>query len=1116
MKKAIILSFMIGVFAHPASAAISDGANAVDLIGQYTDLTGDTVSYTKSGLNNGPNALGFQLGVSTGKLDMALDPVNHRMFITDTGNNRVLVFNLNGSNILVDKMPDYVLGQTDFYTGTLANTQSGLNTPNAVVFDQVTNRLFVAEHDGARVKVFDVSTVTSGQDATHVIGQTTFTGASSGNTQSSLNTPYDIALDSATNRLFVAERSGNRVKVFDVATSTIANGQNAINVLGQTTFTGASSGNTQSGLNTPASIDLDPVTNRLFVGEDLANRVKIFDIASITDGENAINILGQTTYTGTSLQNSQTGFNGIAGVAFDSTGNRLFVAEFGNRVKVFDVASTTNNEPAINILGQTTYTGSVADTNAQSSISSARSVSFDASNNLLYVSGSASRVKVFDVASITNGENAVDTIGHYLDTAGTVVSYTMDGSNNGPGPLGFYAPKYMLLDEVHHRLFVTERNSNRVLVFNLSVTNTLSDKIADYVLGQADFYIGTLATTQSGFNTPQGLALDPATNRLFVADQFSHRVMVFDVASITNGENAINVLGQTTFTGASSGNTQLGLNQPQDLAFDPGTNRLFVAESGGHRVKVFDVSTSTITNGQNAINVLGQTTFSGSTASSTQSGLNSPQGLAFDSGTDRLFVAEASGHRVKVFDVASITNGENAINVLGQTTFTGASSGNTQSGLNSPQDVTFDPGTDRLFVAEGGGHRVKVFDVASVTDGENAINVLGQTTFTGASSGNTQSGLNSPQGLAFDATANRLLVSESSGHRIKFFDVSVATPDTTPPSVSITAPTSGATVSGTTALSANASDAVGVSGVQFYVDSVARGSEDTVSAYSISFDTTGVADGAHTVFAVARDSAGNYATSSTVSFTVDNTVPGISTLSPADDASGVAIAADLVITFTTAVDVETGNIVIKNAVGDVVVESIDVTGGQVTGSGTDTITIALTANLAEGTTYYVQIDATAFDDTAGNSFAGIADTVTWNFATVAAAVTNANSSSGRKKGSSIQSRVRNLIESGNQQRATELMQDFPGVFASNTVPTVRPSAPLVDLTRGSIGITVTTLQQLLVLEDAGPAALALAAHGLTDYFGPLTHAALIEYQKREGITPAVGYFGPITRARLGL
>ncbi|WP_164821292.1 Ig-like domain-containing protein [Paenibacillus koleovorans] len=103
--------------------------------------------------------------------------------------------------------------------------------------------------------------------------------------------------------------------------------------------------------------------------------------------------------------------------------------------------------------------------------------------------------------------------------------------------------------------------------------------------------------------------------------------------------------------------------------------------------------------------------------------------------------------------------------------------------------------------------------------------------------------------------------------------VTVSNSDTTPPTVSVTAPTSGATVSGTITLSANASDNVGVVGVQFRVDGSNVGAEDTVSPYSISYSTLGLSNGSHTITAVARDAAGNTTTSSGVTVTVSNSAP---------------------------------------------------------------------------------------------------------------------------------------------------------------------------------------------------------------------------------------------------
>lgn len=96
--------------------------------------------------------------------------------------------------------------------------------------------------------------------------------------------------------------------------------------------------------------------------------------------------------------------------------------------------------------------------------------------------------------------------------------------------------------------------------------------------------------------------------------------------------------------------------------------------------------------------------------------------------------------------------------------------------------------------------------------------------------------------------------------------------DTTPPTVSVTAPANSATVSGTTTVTASASDNVGVVGVQFRVDGQSIGSEDTTSPYSVSWDTTTIANGSRSITAVARDAAGLSTTSSAVSVTVLNPV----------------------------------------------------------------------------------------------------------------------------------------------------------------------------------------------------------------------------------------------------
>jgi hypothetical protein len=96
------------------------------------------------------------------------------------------------------------------------------------------------------------------------------------------------------------------------------------------------------------------------------------------------------------------------------------------------------------------------------------------------------------------------------------------------------------------------------------------------------------------------------------------------------------------------------------------------------------------------------------------------------------------------------------------------------------------------------------------------------------------------------------------------------TTDTTPPAVEVTAPANGSAVSGSSvAVTAAASDDTGVAGVQFFIDGAALG--DAVGApYSMTWDSTAVANGPHALSAVAWDAAGNLAIAADVDVLVNN------------------------------------------------------------------------------------------------------------------------------------------------------------------------------------------------------------------------------------------------------
>lgn len=102
-----------------------------------------------------------------------------------------------------------------------------------------------------------------------------------------------------------------------------------------------------------------------------------------------------------------------------------------------------------------------------------------------------------------------------------------------------------------------------------------------------------------------------------------------------------------------------------------------------------------------------------------------------------------------------------------------------------------------------------------------------------------------------------------------FVVIDQAAADTTPPTVSLTFPGAGVTLSGSVGLSASASDNIGVTRVEFYAGATLIGS-DTSAPYSFTWSTTSVPNGTYSLTARAYDASNNSAQSGAVSVTVSN------------------------------------------------------------------------------------------------------------------------------------------------------------------------------------------------------------------------------------------------------
>ncbi|MBY0376478.1 hypothetical protein K2P96_00705, partial [Patescibacteria group bacterium] len=368
----------------------------------------------------------------------------------------------------------------------------------------------------------------------------------------------------------------------------------------------------------------------------------------------------------------------------------------------------------------------------------------------------------------------------------------------GPNNTGFSYPLGTAMDTLHHRLFVSTCGA-RVLVYNLDTNNNLLDHTADNVLGQLDFSNDTDA---GGGGNPDdttlgcvpGASYDPVHNRLFVpSNALALRVMVYDfTGGITDGMPASYEFGEPDFeTTGSFCNLNVSQNGLCNLfggsAYDPLTDLFYIGDSGNGRVLVFDVRPSGspnrnlcgfvstgISNNMNASCVIGQANFTSISKTIDQTHLSNPYGIAIDPTNHRLFVDDWGGAgRVMVYDTNALANGMPASNVLGEVDFDSFDSasdlGDTPDDKSfGPTGLAYNPNTQSLYVEDDNANRVLVFDVSTITDGESAYAVLGQSDFTSNSNDTSQNGFYDTEGESdyFDPLNNRLYVSDSSNNRV--------------------------------------------------------------------------------------------------------------------------------------------------------------------------------------------------------------------------------------------------------------------------------------------------------------------------------------------------------------
>ena len=359
-------------FALPALAAglWIDGEPAVVVLGQP--------NFTTTGGALSASVMDHVFGV-------AVDPTNGKVFIAD--GNRILRFSsaaaaVNGS------AAEALFGQSNPTTGG-SNAGSAVAaahtfwTADQMVVDS-SGRLWVADRDNHRVLRFDNASVKANDaNADAVLGQATFVANAAnrgGNVAANtLNLPTGIGVDGM-GALWVADSANNRVLGYGFPAAK-ANGAAADIVLGQADFTHNAVGGGAVGMRSPISVVVSS-DGAMYVADSLNSRVLRFDnVALKNSGASADGTLGHTGIASASSMSTP------EGVAVDDSG-RLYVADTQfNRILIFNNASSkANGANADNVLGQTNFTASTANTGglSASTLSRPSAIVFDGAAQVLW------------------------------------------------------------------------------------------------------------------------------------------------------------------------------------------------------------------------------------------------------------------------------------------------------------------------------------------------------------------------------------------------------------------------------------------------------------------------------------------------------------------------------------------------------------------------------------------------------------------------------------------------------------------------------------------------------------------------------------------------------------
>ncbi len=637
------------------------------------------------------------IGIYNAPMDMVLSPDGKKMYVADSFNHRIRVVDMDTgfiSTLAGCAISGYMEG-----TGGAARFWE----PMGLAITKDGKTLYVADQMNECVR--KINTVTA--QVSLVAGIPGSAGnVNNSNFLSKFSNPGMIALSTDESTLYVADSQNKIIKKIDLV------GNNGVASLGSAfaysiygvclandgtrdilyiaatfehkvysmdtttgarTFIAGSSTNMSNGdwvdgigtvakFNIPVGIAVSQNRNYLYVSDNATSTIRKIDLSN----NNTVSTLSAST-SGYS-EGASPEFLSPAGLNLFSNDARLLIADTSNnRIRVMDVVSGAAQK--LSGGGRAGFVDGPAGDSTLAFNGNVYSVALTADSKTMYVSDIKSIWKV-DVAT----RDAVEIAGScYLGTAYMYnIAYNFDKRPTS---------HKIVLSHDEKTIYIADSTSNMIRSIDIASGN--STVVAGNTTAS---FADALTGADARFNEPDGLALSPAGDVLYVSDGWNHRIRKVVIATGATTTVAGSVAGWLDAAGTSA-----KFNLPTDVAISPAGDRLYVADSYNHRVRMIDLA-----NGNNVTTVAGNASVGRQDGVGTAAVFDEPRGLAITSDGSLLFVTDCRGANIRRINLATL-----AVTTYAGGVATGFADGTGEEVLfYNPDGIAVSRDSSQLFIAD--------------------------------------------------------------------------------------------------------------------------------------------------------------------------------------------------------------------------------------------------------------------------------------------------------------------------------------------------------------------------------------------------------------------------------